>query len=81
MLIYFYLVRYTPVKQKEILDRPHILSVSVIDLTKIYFDLSLMSEFGFDKCQTPMLRLYYNKQTKGVRHDSTKRNTIQHYRA
>jgi hypothetical protein len=72
MLIYFYLVRYILLNQGQILDRPHILSVGVIDLTKIYFDLSLMSEFGFDKCQSPGVELSYNNKRKGSHNDSTK---------
>jgi hypothetical protein len=35
-------------------------------LTNYFFDLSLMSEFGVAICQTPLLRLRYNKK-KGVK--------------
>jgi len=50
----------------DLSDSPHIIGLNVMSITKIYFDLSLMSELRLDKCQTPLIVLRHRKLIKVI---------------
>jgi len=60
----------------DLSDSPHIIGLNVMSITKIYFDLSLMSELRLDKCQTPLIVLRHRKLIKVINKKGVQMNSI-----